>query len=72
MLESIGQYGSDYISPSYHDVRIPLLQKAKLKTDKLRSINWHGRNMVALSCPVGGRATLDQFSRQIVLKVHSF
>ncbi|KAK1685989.1 hypothetical protein QYE76_046837 [Lolium multiflorum] len=33
MLESIGQYGSDYISPSYWRLRVPLLEKAKVKTD---------------------------------------
>nr|XP_045090250.1 uncharacterized protein LOC109774590 [Aegilops tauschii subsp. strangulata] len=37
LLESIGQYGSDYITPSYHDVRLPLLEKAKLKTDTLKA-----------------------------------
>lgn len=37
LLESIGQYGSDYITPSYHDVRVPLLEKAKLKTDTLKA-----------------------------------
>jgi hypothetical protein len=36
LLKSIGQYRSDYISPSYHDVRVPLLEKAKLKTDDLK------------------------------------
>jgi hypothetical protein len=36
MLESIGQYGSDYISPSYWRLRVPLLEKAKVKTDGLR------------------------------------
>ncbi|KAM0857105.1 hypothetical protein ACQ4PT_048695 [Festuca glaucescens] len=36
LLESIGQYGSDYVTPSYHDVRIPLLEKAKVKTDTLK------------------------------------
>ncbi|KAM3389449.1 hypothetical protein ACQJBY_011533 [Aegilops geniculata] len=36
LLESIGQYGSDYISPTYHQVREPLLEKAKIKTDNLK------------------------------------
>ncbi|KAM0919152.1 hypothetical protein ACQ4PT_008394 [Festuca glaucescens] len=36
LLESIGQYGADYITPSYHEVRIPLLEKAKVKTDALK------------------------------------
>ena len=37
LLESVRQYGSDYITPSYHDVRVPLLEKAKLKTDTLKA-----------------------------------
>jgi hypothetical protein len=36
MLESVGQYGSDYISPSYWRLRVPFLEKAKVKTDGLR------------------------------------
>jgi RNase H-fold protein (predicted Holliday junction resolvase) len=36
LLESIGQYGTGYITPSYHDVRIPLLEKAKVKNDILK------------------------------------
>jgi hypothetical protein len=35
-LESIVQYGAGYITPSYHEVRIPLLEKAKVKTDALK------------------------------------
>lgn len=36
VCESIGQYGPRYISPSYHEVRVPLLEKAKKKTYALR------------------------------------
>nr|XP_020199817.1 uncharacterized protein LOC109785632 [Aegilops tauschii subsp. strangulata] len=36
LLESIGQYGSDYISPTYHQVREPLLERAKMWTDNLK------------------------------------
>jgi hypothetical protein len=36
MLESIGQYGPGYRSPSYHEIRNPLLDKVVKKTDELR------------------------------------
>jgi hypothetical protein len=36
MLESIGQYGHGYRSPSYHDVRGPLLERAVNRTTELR------------------------------------
>lgn len=36
MLESIGQYGPGYRSPSYHDIRTPLLERAVNKTSELR------------------------------------
>jgi len=36
MLESIGQYGHGYRSPTYHDIRGPLLERAVERTAKLR------------------------------------
>ncbi|CAD6264128.1 unnamed protein product [Miscanthus lutarioriparius] len=36
MLESIGQYGPRYRSPSYHEIRNPLLDRAVNKIDELR------------------------------------
>jgi hypothetical protein len=36
MLESIGQYGPGYRSPSYHEIRNPLLDRAVKKTDEVR------------------------------------
>jgi hypothetical protein len=36
MLESIGQYGPGYRSPSYHAIRNPLLDRAVNKTNELR------------------------------------
>lgn len=36
MIESIGQYGPGYRSPSYHEMRVPLLEKAVKKTHTLR------------------------------------
>ncbi|XP_066391968.1 uncharacterized protein [Miscanthus floridulus] len=36
LLESIGQYGPGYRSPSYHDVRTPLLERAVNRTVELR------------------------------------
>jgi len=36
MLESIGQYGPGYRSPSYHEIRQPLLEKAVKRTTELR------------------------------------
>jgi len=36
MLESIGQYGPGYRSPSYHEIRNPLLDRAVNKTEELR------------------------------------
>lgn len=37
MLESIGQYGPGYQGPSYHDVRVPWLERAVERTSSLRS-----------------------------------
>jgi hypothetical protein len=36
LLESIGQYGPGYQSPSYHEVRDPLLDRVVNRTTKLR------------------------------------
>ena len=36
LLESIGQYGPGYRSPSYHEIRNPLLEKAVNRTSELR------------------------------------
>jgi hypothetical protein len=36
MLESIGQYGPGYRSPSYHEIRVPLLDRAVTRTTELR------------------------------------
>lgn len=36
LLESIGQYGAGYRSPTYHELRVPLLERAKTKTDELK------------------------------------
>ncbi|WOH04149.1 hypothetical protein DCAR_0623557 [Daucus carota subsp. sativus] len=36
MVESIGQFGPGLKPPSYHELRVPLLEKAKKETDKLR------------------------------------
>jgi hypothetical protein len=37
MLESIGQYGLGYRRPSYHDSRVPCLERAVNKTSELRT-----------------------------------
>jgi hypothetical protein len=37
MLESIGQYGPGYRGPSYHDTRVPWLEKVVNKTSELRT-----------------------------------
>jgi hypothetical protein len=36
LLESIGQYGPGYRSPSYHEIREPLLERAVKRTTELR------------------------------------
>jgi hypothetical protein len=36
MLEAVGQYGPGYVKPSYNDVRVPLLEKAKNSVDKIK------------------------------------
>ncbi|KAL6541554.1 hypothetical protein OROGR_011040 [Orobanche gracilis] len=36
MIESIGQFGPGLKPSTYHDLRVPLLEKAKKDTDKLR------------------------------------
>jgi hypothetical protein len=37
MLESIGQYGPGYRGPSYHDARVPWLERAVNRTSDLRT-----------------------------------
>jgi hypothetical protein len=37
MLESIGQYGPGYRGPSYHDTRVPWLERAVNRTSELRA-----------------------------------
>jgi hypothetical protein len=37
MLESIGQYGPGYRGPSYHEARVPWLERAVKRTSELRS-----------------------------------
>ncbi|XP_074337736.1 uncharacterized protein LOC141674935 [Apium graveolens] len=36
MVESIGQYGPGLKPPTYHELRVPLLKKAKEETEKLK------------------------------------
>ncbi|XP_074369144.1 uncharacterized protein LOC141710254 [Apium graveolens] len=36
MVESIGQFGPGLKPPSYHELRVPLLERAKKETDKLK------------------------------------
>ena len=36
MIESVGQYGPGLVPPSYHQLRVPLLEKVKKQTDQLR------------------------------------
>jgi hypothetical protein len=36
MLEAVGQYGPGYVKPSYHDVKVPLLEKAKKSVDEIK------------------------------------
>ena len=36
MVEYIGQYGPGLKPPTFHDLRLPLLKKAKDETEKLR------------------------------------
>ena len=36
MVESIGQFGPGLKPPSYHELRVPLLEKAKKETNKLK------------------------------------
>ncbi|SPT19209.1 unnamed protein product [Triticum aestivum] len=60
LLESIGQYGSDYISPTYHQVREPLLEKAKIKTDNLK-----GKHEVAWKEYVDANLVAKSLSEQI-------
>ncbi|KAL6524933.1 hypothetical protein OROMI_030526 [Orobanche minor] len=36
MVESIGQFGPGLKPPSYHELRVPLLEKAKKETDKIK------------------------------------
>jgi hypothetical protein len=36
MLEAVGQYGRGYVKHSYHDVRVPFLEKVKKSVDEIK------------------------------------
>jgi hypothetical protein len=56
MLEAVGQYGPGYVKPSYHDVRVPLLEKAKKSVDDIkRLMSWLVLNLVAHLCLMIGQ-----------------
>ncbi|KAM3351539.1 hypothetical protein ACQJBY_023483 [Aegilops geniculata] len=64
LLESVGQYGSDYITPSYHDVRVPLLEKAKLKTDTLKAK--HQKAWKEYGCTLMSDGWTDMSGRHLI------
>ncbi|KAM0854463.1 hypothetical protein ACQ4PT_050422 [Festuca glaucescens] len=64
LLESIGQYGSDYVTPSYHDVRIPLLEKAKVKTDTLNEK--HEKAWEEYGCSLMSDGWTDMSGRHLI------
>jgi hypothetical protein len=55
MLEAVRKYGPGYVKHSYHDVRVPLLEKAKKSVDDIkRLMSWLGLNLVAHLCLMVG------------------
>ncbi|KAM0881445.1 hypothetical protein ACQ4PT_032951 [Festuca glaucescens] len=64
LLEYIGQYGSDYVTPSYHDVRIPLLEKAKVKTDTLKEK--HEKAWEEYGCSLMSDGWTDMSGRHLI------
>ncbi|CAM8937151.1 unnamed protein product [Rhodiola kirilowii] len=64
MIESIGQFGPGLKPPSYHELRVPLLEKAKLETDKLRVK--HEKSWKLYGCTLMSDGWTDRRGRHLI------
>lgn len=64
MCGSIGQYGPRYISASYHDLQVPLLEKAKKKTNSIREK--HELAWQEYGCSLMSDGWIDKRKRHLV------
>lgn len=56
MIEAVGRFGPGLKPPSSYELRVPLLEKAKKKTDEIKkSMKMLGRNTAVLSCRTPGQ-----------------
>ncbi|XP_021321882.1 uncharacterized protein LOC8068075 isoform X2 [Sorghum bicolor] len=64
MLESIGQYGPGYRSPSYHQIRNPLLDRAVNKTEELKKK--HEQSWKEYGCTIMTDGWTDTSHRHLI------
>lgn len=64
LLESIGQYGPGYRSPSYHEIRNPLLERAVEKANNLRQK--HEEAWKEYGCTLMSDSWTDQRHRHLI------
>lgn len=63
MLEAVGQYGPGYVKPSYHDVRVPLLEKAK-SVDEIKTT--HELAWTEFGCTLMSDGWTDRRGRHLI------
>ncbi|XP_074374716.1 uncharacterized protein LOC141715134 [Apium graveolens] len=64
MVESIGQYGPGLKPPTYHELRVPLLKKAKEETEKLKEK--HEKALKRYGCTLMSDGWTDRRGRSLV------
>ncbi|XP_074344032.1 uncharacterized protein LOC141683227 [Apium graveolens] len=64
MIESIGQYGPGLKPPTYHDLRVPLLKKAKEETEKLKEK--HEKAWKMYGCTLMSDGWTDRQGRSLI------
>jgi hypothetical protein len=65
MLEAVGQYGPGYVKPSYHEVRVPLLEKAKKSVDELKKT--HELAWAEFGCTLMSDGWTDRRGRHLII-----
>jgi proline dehydrogenase len=64
MLEALGQYGPGYVKHSYHDVRVPLLEKAKNSVDEIKKT--HELAWTKFGCTLMSDGWTDRRGRHLI------
>jgi hypothetical protein len=64
MLEAVEQYGHGYVKPSYHDVRVPLLEKVKKSVDEIKKT--HELTWTEFGCTLMSDGWTDRRGRQLI------